>query len=475
MKALQGSRSMWAGILSGLLLCFFVHGCGNDPLRYVPGIAAVPTSVTAQAGDGRVSLSWTQAANANWYTVYYSTTPGVTKQNGTKVSGIASTSYILNGLQNGTTYYFVVAGANASSESAISDEVSAVPKSGGSYSQQDLQGTWNFNALAGKPAAGWMRGTVTVGGDGAVSYTSFLDSAGNTVAPADLLSTLTINGAGVVTQGGGSLFHGFLSSSKIHLAGTTSLKGGVPVMILFLKRVPGVTYSNADISGTGSRPPGTGPLPLAYEQIAVGSREEWEYAVGQAGRDRAIKYSVFLSPSGAVMPGDKASILSISSDGIVTETVSGVQPAPAVVIPHGTMSSDKTMIVGTATDTSSSSPRYVLRILQITQLPGIPLIGYLEADLSGAYGSQRFLTTPVWAYGSLSINASGLAVYSSCTDSTGSADLPPNETLTVGANGVLSESSDSTVHGTLSYFKDLAVVTRTESNGQSSLSILLKR
>jgi hypothetical protein len=474
MKALRRSMPVWAALLAGLLVCLIVQGCGNDPLRYVPGIAGVPTSITAQAGDARVSLSWAAAANANWYNVYYATTPGVTKQNGTRISGIASTTYTLTGLQNGTTYYFVVAGANASGESAVSAEVSAAPKPG-SYSQQDLQGTWNFNALAGKPDAKWMRGTVAVGADGAVSYTSFLDSAGNTVAPSDLLSTLTINGAGVVTQGGGSLFHGFLSSSKILLAGTTSLKGGVPVLMLLQKRVPGVTYSNADISGTGSTPPGTGPLPLAYEQIAVGSREEWEYAVGQAGKDRGIKYSVFLSPSGAVKPGDKASVLSITSDGIVTETASGVQPAPAVVIPYGTMSTDKTMIVGTATDTSGSTPRYVLRITQITQLPGIPLIDYLQADLAGAYGSQRFITTPAWAYGNLTISDSGLAVYSSYSDSTGSSVLPPNETLTVGGNGTLTDPSDSTVHGTLSYFKDLAVITRTESNGTSSLSVLLKR
>ncbi len=471
-------KQAWArkGILLGILvaLCIILPACGGDPWHYEPGDPAVPTSVTARAGDGKVTLSWAPASNAGTYSVYYATSPGVDKKSGTRIADIASTSYIVSGLENGTKYYFVVAGANSTGESGISEEVNATPKESGAYSREDLDGTWNFNALAGKPDAGWMRGTVTIGADGAVAYSSFLDSSGGTTAPPGLFTTLSIDSTGVVTQAGSQL-HGLLSTGKTLLAATSSLTSAAPLLLVLQKRVPGVTYSDADIAGTGSTPPGTGPLPLAYQQISVGSKEEWEYAVGQAGKDRQIKYSEFLSPSGATKPGDKASLLSITPDGIVTETATGVLPAPTVVLPYATMSSDKALIAGTATDASGGSPRYVLRIVQITQLPGIPLIQYLQSDLAGDYGLHRFITAPMWAYGTLSMNASGLSVFSSFTDSSDGSILPADETFMVTGNGALSSGSDSTVHGTLSYFKDLVVMTRTESSGKSSLSILLKR
>jgi hypothetical protein len=460
------------GIVAGL--CFILSACGGDPFRYDPGTAATPNSVTAKAGDGKVILSWATASNAGTYTVYYATEPGVEKKTASKITGIASTSYIVSGLENGTKYYLAVAGANSNGESGLSQEVSATPTQSGAYSQEDLEGTWNFNALVGKPDARWMRGTVTIDAGGAVAYTSFLDSSGGTTAPSELLTTLAIDATGTVIQAAGP-FHGILSTGKTLLAATSALKSGAPLLLVLQKRVPGVTYSNADIAGTGSTPPGTGPLPLAYQQISVGSKEEWEYAVGQAGKDRQIKYSVFLSPSGATRPGDKASLLSITSDGIVTESPTGVLPAPTVVLPYATMSSDKTLIVGTATDTSGGSPCYVLRLVQITQLPGIPLIDYLLSDLAGDYGLLRIVTSPMWAYGTLSMNASGLSSFSSYADSSGGSTLPADDTFTMSGNGALSSASDTTVHGTLSYFKDLVVMTRTESGGKSSLSILLKR
>lgn len=460
-----------SAIVAGL--CIILSACGGDPFRYDPGDPGIPASVRAVAGDGKVTLSWLAASDAGTYTVYFSTEPGVEKKTATRITGIASTSYIVSGLENGAKYYLAVAGANSSGESPLSQEVSATPSQSGAYSLEDLEGTWNFNALAGKPAAGWMRGTVSIDAAGTVSYLSFLDSKGGATPPSEFLTTLTIDSTGTVAQAAGQ-FHGVLSTGKTLLAATSSLNNSVPILLVMQKRVPGVTYSDADIAGTGSTPPGTGPLPLAYQQISVGSGEEWEYAVGQAGKDRQVKYSTFLSPSGAIKPGDKASLLSITPDGIVTETPTGVLPAPTVVLPHATMSSDKTLMVGTATDMRGGNPRYVLRLVRITQLPGIPLIDYQTGDLAGEYSLLRFVTSPMWAYGALSMNASGLCAFSSYADGGGST-LPADETFAITGNGALTSASDATVHGTLSYFKDMVVMTRTEAGGKSSLSILLKR
>jgi fibronectin type 3 domain-containing protein len=56
--------------------------------------------------------------------VYWSTTSGVTKTNGTKVSGVSS-PYVKTGLSAGTTYYFIVTAANSVGESAASTQTTA--------------------------------------------------------------------------------------------------------------------------------------------------------------------------------------------------------------------------------------------------------------------------------------------------------------------------------------------------------------
>jgi len=91
----------------------------------------VPTGVTATAGDGQVTISWTDTADATSYNLYWSLYSGVTKATGYLISK-ATNPYTLTGLTDGTTYHFVVTGvysssSRSSSESAVSAEVSAVP------------------------------------------------------------------------------------------------------------------------------------------------------------------------------------------------------------------------------------------------------------------------------------------------------------------------------------------------------------
>jgi hypothetical protein len=68
-------------------------------------------------------------AGAVAYNVYWSTAPGTTTLNGTKISGVSS-PYLHAGLTNNTTYYYVVTAENGSEETSESAEVSAVPSSG---------------------------------------------------------------------------------------------------------------------------------------------------------------------------------------------------------------------------------------------------------------------------------------------------------------------------------------------------------
>ncbi|MDQ3259012.1 MAG: fibronectin type III domain-containing protein, partial [Acidobacteriota bacterium] len=86
---------------------------------------AVPTGLTAAAGNAQVRLSWNASAGATGYKIFRATSPG--SYSSPLVSSITTTSYTDSTAVNGTTYYYVVRAANAAGDSASSNEVSATP------------------------------------------------------------------------------------------------------------------------------------------------------------------------------------------------------------------------------------------------------------------------------------------------------------------------------------------------------------
>ena len=75
-----------------------------------------------------MSISWSSVSGATSYNIYWSTTSGVTKTTGTKLTGVTS-PYTHTGLTNGTTYYYVVTAVNSYGESSESSQVSGTPTS----------------------------------------------------------------------------------------------------------------------------------------------------------------------------------------------------------------------------------------------------------------------------------------------------------------------------------------------------------
>ena len=87
---------------------------------------AVPTGLSATAGNAQVALLWSASSGATSYHVKRSTTSGGPY---TQVSAPTATNFTDTGVTNGTTYFYVVSAMNASGESADSTQVSAAPKS----------------------------------------------------------------------------------------------------------------------------------------------------------------------------------------------------------------------------------------------------------------------------------------------------------------------------------------------------------
>lgn len=87
----------------------------------------VPTGLAAVGSDQKVTLNWTGiGVSGATYNLYFSTSPGVTKSNGTKIMGVTS-PYEHTGRVNDTAYYYVVTAVVDGVESADSSQASAIP------------------------------------------------------------------------------------------------------------------------------------------------------------------------------------------------------------------------------------------------------------------------------------------------------------------------------------------------------------
>ncbi len=91
----------------------FLAGCG--------GYENIPSASILSSGE--VSLTWEDVSGAVAYSVYLSTSPGVTVHNSYKISN-ATNPITITDLEPGTTYYFIVTAVNASGESKESGELS---------------------------------------------------------------------------------------------------------------------------------------------------------------------------------------------------------------------------------------------------------------------------------------------------------------------------------------------------------------
>ena len=117
-----------------------------------------PTNLAATAGDGTVSLDWSDNGEGDLasYNIYRSTTfgGGYAKVNG---SPLSSSDYIDNTVTNSTIYYYVVTAVDtALNESAYSNQVSAIPLDAGSIIIQEYDiGFCSVEGTIGKQYAGY--------------------------------------------------------------------------------------------------------------------------------------------------------------------------------------------------------------------------------------------------------------------------------------------------------------------------------
>ena len=133
--------------LGGIKVVNYKAGNYYPPSDITGSAPSAPTGVSASAGDGQITISWSSVSGATSYNIYWSTTSGVTKTTGTKLAG-ATSPYTHTGRTNGTTYYYVVTAVNSYGESSESSQVSGTPQSTSvtSFSDDAENGTGNWTA-----------------------------------------------------------------------------------------------------------------------------------------------------------------------------------------------------------------------------------------------------------------------------------------------------------------------------------------
>lgn len=95
---------------------------------FAPATApATPSTPSANAGDGQISVSWTGVLSATSYDVIYNTTDSTTAGSPQTINDITTTNTTITGLTNGTQYYVFVRASNSAGDSAYSASASATP------------------------------------------------------------------------------------------------------------------------------------------------------------------------------------------------------------------------------------------------------------------------------------------------------------------------------------------------------------
>jgi uncharacterized delta-60 repeat protein len=131
-----------------------------------------PSNLSAEAYTLQNTLRWDAVSGAASYNLYWSTSSGVTKSNGTKIAGVTSPyTHKAAGspLTNGQTYYYVVTAVDSSTnESADSSQAAATPHTLGILDDSfGSDGIAASNSAAGGNGDDWGR-SIAVDSEGKI-------------------------------------------------------------------------------------------------------------------------------------------------------------------------------------------------------------------------------------------------------------------------------------------------------------------
>ncbi|MGO8673133.1 MAG: fibronectin type III domain-containing protein, partial [Capsulimonadaceae bacterium] len=208
---------------------------------------AVPTGLTAVAGNTQVTLFWSASPGAASYNVYRSTVSG--GEGATAVGSADGPSYTDTGLTNGVIYYYTVAAVTHGGTSAQSGEASATPSAalplaptGLIASEANNQVVLSWAGVAGVRSYNVYRATAT----GAEGSTAFGTSSSTTFTDTGLTSGVTYCYKVAAVSGSGTSAQSSEASSTltpVTPSGVKALSGNAQVVLLWISSIGATSYN----------------------------------------------------------------------------------------------------------------------------------------------------------------------------------------------------------------------------------------
>jgi fibronectin type 3 domain-containing protein len=190
-SSISGLTYGFTGLANNTTYYYTVTAMNSDSVSTSATIGATtalgpPTGLVATAGNTQVTLTWSGETGATSYVVERGSVTGGPY---TTIGTSAGPSYTDSGLTNGTTYYYVVAGNNASGTGVVSAQASAIPSSAVPVALLGLTATGGHSSIA----LSWSTAA------GASSYTVYRSSVtgGPYSALATGLTVTTYDNAGL--------------------------------------------------------------------------------------------------------------------------------------------------------------------------------------------------------------------------------------------------------------------------------------
>jgi len=205
-------------------------------------------------------------------------------------------------------------------------------KGGGTFTTNDLEGTWYMHGLVSGDASqwtGWYYATMNIDSSGNFTTTSYLNSSGETTGVGS--GTINITSDGIVTISDQLSSHGIMNLEKNMIALTMDDGGGGYDLAVGLKG--GGTFTTNDLEGT-----------WYMHGLVSGDASQWTgwyYATMNIDSSGNFTTTSYLNSSGETT-GVGSGTINITSDGIVTISDQ--------LSSHGIMNLGKDMIVLTMDD-----------------------------------------------------------------------------------------------------------------------------
>ena len=179
---------------------------------------SAPSHLTAASGAGQVILNWTGLSGASSYSVYWDNVPDVSSSS-TAITSVRKDYYMHSELDNGTTYFYKVAGENSAGTGPLSIEVSA---------STPLPAPDNLSAITGfnQIALDWDNVT------GAASYTLFWDNSSGITSSDTAITLISTDNYTHTSLDNNTTF--YYKIAAVNSSGTGTLSSEVNAIGIFL-------------------------------------------------------------------------------------------------------------------------------------------------------------------------------------------------------------------------------------------------